>query len=148
MILFDLRDGEGVAAAYPILRPALAWLAAHRGDAFVEQRVDIDERAYAKYERPAMRPRERARLEAHRRYIDIHVPLSADEAIGWAPTKASSRVVREYDADTDIMFYGDDAHSIIHVRPGEAVVFFPEDTHAPNIGIGYHKKITIKIAVG
>ena len=33
------------------------------------------------------------------------------------------------------------------IRPGQFVIFFPEDAHAPNIGIGRHKKLCIKIAV-
>lgn len=33
-------------------------------------------------------PREERKLEAHRKYIDIQVPLTANETVGWRPLKA------------------------------------------------------------
>jgi beta-galactosidase beta subunit len=53
----------------------------------------------------------------------------------------------EYDGERDICFYGDSATIMLHVRVGQMAVFFPEDAHAPNIGIGTHRKLCIKIPV-
>lgn len=148
MILINLEDWKSTAEAYPRLRKALEWLVQRdRQGEFTVHREELSDGAYAKFERPAMRIRERAHLEVHRIYIDIHVPLSDDESIGWAPTRCCRRVLTEYDHAKDIAFYGDDAHSMIRVRVGDAAVFFPEDAHAPNIGVGYHKKITVKIPI-
>ncbi len=148
MILFDLADYEQTAQAYPQLRTALEWLTHRTKTEFNVHTEELDKGAYANFERNAMVPRERAHLEAHRRYIDIHVPLNNDEAFGWAPVRRCRRILTPYDPERDIEFYGDDAHSMMHVRVGEAVVFFPDDAHGPNIGIGFHKKICIKIPVG
>lgn len=147
MILFDLNDYERVAEAYPCLRPALEWLNTRTKGEFTVHRHELENGLYANFERPSMQQRERAHLEAHKKYIDIHVPLGSTETIGWAPVRTCRRVLSAYDDARDVMFFGDDAHSMLHVRPGEAAVFFPSDAHAPNIGIGFHKKITIKIPV-
>ncbi len=145
----------GGAAAYRGLKPqldaALDWLTEHFGDPFVENIVTIGKSGggeiYAKYETPALLPREKAALEAHRRYIDIHVPIKTTETIGWAPVGSLQHPRGEYDADRDVIFFGDAAHSLLHVKVGQLAIFFPDDAHAPNIGLGTHRKICIKIPV-
>ncbi len=105
---------------------------------------------YANVETPTLRTREDAPMEAHRRYIDINIPLDDSETIGWAPTDTLTHIVAPgYDAERDIAFYDDEAHTFLDVRPGECAIFFPEDAHAPNIGDPgkAHRKICVKIAV-
>ena len=53
----------------------------------------------------------------------------------------------KYDQEKDVEFYGDEPQSYISVYPGQCVIFFPEDAHAPNIGVGRHKKLCVKIAI-
>lgn len=152
MILSTLSQAQRYKGLLPQLDLALDWLAQHFGDPFVENTVVIGNigagDVYAKYEAPALRPREAARLEAHRRYIDIQVPLKTTETMGWAPVESLRHPSGEYDADRDVIFYGDAAHSLLHVKVGQFAIFFPEDAHAPNIGLGNHRKICIKIPVG
>lgn len=152
MILTTIANAGQYRGLSEALDMAIDWLGEHFGDPFVENIVTIGNSAsgevYAKYESPALLPREKAALEAHRRYIDIHVPMKATETIGWAPTDALQHPRGEYDADRDVVFYGDAAHSLLHVKVGQMAVFFPDDAHAPNIGLGNHRKICIKIPVG
>lgn len=132
------------------MRPEVAvWLGAIT-NGIVQGRYDIDAHDYANVESPVLRTREDAPLEAHRRYIDIHIPLDNTETIGWAPTDALTRIVTPgYNAERDIAFYEDKAQTFLDVQPGQCAVFFPEDAHAPNIGIPgkKHRKICVKIAV-
>ncbi len=127
---------------------AIKWLEEHYADEFVKGVKDIDSLAgiYVKSEEVAMVPREKASLEAHRRYIDIHVPLQGAETIGWADC-GKLKYSRGYDDDKDIEFFGDAAMTALHVAPGQIAVFFPDDAHAPNIGLGNHRKLCIKIPV-
>ena len=46
-----------------------------------------------------------------------------------------------------VEFFGDEPQCHITVRPGQFIIFFPEDAHAPNIGIGNHRKLCVKIAI-
>lgn len=100
-----------------------------------------------KCEEPALMPREKAALEAHKKFIDIHVPLKGPETIGWAPVSELKHVRVPYDCEKDIAFFGDSAQALVHVKPGQMAVMFPEDAHAPNIGLGNHRKLCIKIPV-
>ncbi len=132
------------------LRPEVtAWLGTITND-IAQERHDIDAYDYANVETPTLRAREDAPLEAHRRYIDIHIPLDGPETIGWAPTDALTHIATPgYNAERDFALYDDEAHTFFDVRPGQCAVFFPEDAHAPNIGVPgkAHRKICVKIAV-
>lgn len=151
MILSAIADLPRYAATRPeALGYAIEWLLGHAAGPFVKGETVVDTPAgqiVVKCEEPPMMPRERVSLETHRRFIDIHVPLKGVEGIGWAPLAALKHPRGEYDPDRDIRFFGDSAHSILHVHPGQAVIFFPEDAHAPNIGLGNHRKLCIKIPV-
>ena len=70
-----------------------------------------------------------ARIETHNRMIDIQIPLSCPETMGYTPRKNLPKA--EYNEEKDITFYGGEAEKYITVNPGEFVIFFPEDGHAP-----------------
>ena len=146
MILCTLENL--LQSQYPWLRPQVsAWLRTLTAD-IAEGRHELGG-DYANVETPTLRMCHEALLEAHRRYIDIHIPLDSAETIGWAPTEALGGITGQgYDAGRDITFYTDAPHTYIDVRPGQCAVFFPEDAHAPNIGEpAPHRKICVKIAV-
>lgn len=139
-----------IATQHSWMRPEVAaWLGAIAND-IAQGRHDIGAYDYANVESLALRAREDAPLEAHRRYIDIHIPLDGPETIGWAPTDTLTHIVAPgYNAEQDIAFYEDKAHTFLDVQPCQCAVFFPEDAHAPNIGIPgkTHRKICVKIAM-
>jgi len=92
--------------------------------------------------------REEAKIEAHRRYIDIQVPISGKEVMGVMPMAELKDITMQYDEEKDVMFYGDEITRWVTVEPGEFVVFFPEDGHAPLVECGEgHKKLVVKISV-
>ena len=84
---------------------------------------------------------DQARMETHNAMIDIQIPLSCPEVIGYIPRQYLSRA--EYDATKDITFYLDRPEQDITVHPGEFVIFFPEDGHAPCISPKKKKKKVI-----
>lgn len=91
MILCSLN--QLITTQHTWMRPEVAvWLGAIT-NGIVQGRHDIDAHDYANVESPVLRTREDAPLEAHRRYIDIHIPLDNTETIGWAPTDALTRIV-------------------------------------------------------
>jgi len=90
--------------------------------------------------------RSRARLEAHRRYIDIQLTLAGAERIGWRPLAACSRPEGAFDAQNDILFFADEPESWFAVPPETFAVFFPDDAHAPLAGEGELHKAVVKVA--
>lgn len=91
--------------------------------------------------------KEEAFIEVHRRYIDIQVPLSGDELMGYTPLCELPDA--EYNSDNDAALYpvGVPARDYFNVRKGEFVIFFPQDGHAPAITTEPLKKLVFKIAV-
>ena len=88
-----------------------------------------------------------ARMETHNQYIDIQIPVSGTEFMGWAARKNLKQVTDEYNVEKDICFYADEAAYTIKAQPSEFVIFFPEDGHQPGIGDGKWKKIIVKVKI-
>lgn len=87
-----------------------------------------------------------AKLEAHRRYIDIQMVLDGDEQMGWKPLVDCLNPVSEHDDTKDIRFFHDAPASWVAVPPDHFCIFFPEDAHAPLVGNGHIRKVIFKIA--
>lgn len=90
--------------------------------------------------------KERARLEAHRRYIDIQLVLEGDEQIGWKPLVDCHNPMSAHNEEKDIRFFHDAPASWIAVPPDHFCIFFPEDAHAPLVSSGMVRKIIFKVA--
>lgn len=87
--------------------------------------------------------KEEAQLETHDEYIDIHVPITNGEVMGY--TQRCDLPEAEYDAAVDMTLYDGAATDYITVKPDMFTLFFPEDGHAPGITPMELKKIIIKV---
>jgi YhcH/YjgK/YiaL family protein len=89
-----------------------------------------------------------AKLEAHRKYIDVHYIISGEELIGVKPL-INQAPFKEYDAEEDYALY-DDTCSFIKVSPMQFAVLFPGDLHKPCIKVeaaAKVKKVVMKVRV-
>lgn len=77
-----------------------------------------------------------ARLEAHRRFLDVQVVLEGLDTIGWAPLATCTEIDTPYDDVADIEFYRDPPVLTVPIPAGYFTVFFPDDAHAPLLGDG------------
>lgn len=88
-------------------------------------------------------------FEAHKKYIDVMLILEGQEEIGYLPMEQVDEVEKPYDESIDAQLTPvcTDA-SWIRAIPGDVIIFFPEDFHAPgaNCGEASHiKKIIMKV---
>ncbi len=75
---------------------------------------------------------EEATLEYHREMIDIQVPLSGNETYGYTPLCDIPEV--EFDTEKDFAVApGTPFQTSVTLKPGQMVIFFPQDGHAPCI---------------
>jgi YhcH/YjgK/YiaL family protein len=93
-----------------------------------------------------LKPAEGCLMEAHREWVDIQVAVDTPEQIGWAPTASCTHVAKPYTGDAE--FYSDAPQCFVPVLPGQFMILYPEDAHAPNIGSGRHRKYVVKVRVG
>ena len=111
-------------------------------------RHSIDgDRVYVSIDRGQGRGREGARLEAHRRYLDIQFTIEGQEEIGWKALADCATTSDAYDDARDIVFFSDRPDSWVSLPAGHFAIFFPDDTHAPLAGRGTLTKAIVKIAL-
>ena len=78
------------------------------------------------------RTKESAFIETHIEMVDIQIPISCAETYGYSPLCDLPEF--EYDAELDMTKYGDTKpQTYVTVKPGQFVIFFPQDGHAPCI---------------
>lgn len=147
-------------AQLPEFRAALAYVAeALTPGSSVRARIDsleeggthrqeLPDGAYAMEMAYRTKLRPEAFFESHRRYVDLQVVVSGGERME-AAGAAALAVVQPYDEAKDLIAYADtDEASVLRVRAGEAVVFWPEDAHMPSLAAGEPelvRKIVVKV---
>jgi len=148
MILDTLDQAERYLALHPLFARAFAFLrdtdlkALEPGIHAVQ-----DEQIFAIVEACSGRTRAEAKLECHRRYIDIQLVLEGVDEMGWKPLAECVDPVTEYDSARDIRFFKDAPASWIATPPGSFCLFFPDDAHAPLVSDALIRKVVVKIAV-
>jgi biofilm protein TabA len=148
MVLDVLSNGDRYGALHPLFERAFAFLASTDLHALPTGRHDIDGDAmFVILDRKDGRGRDGARLEAHRRYVDIQLTVSGDEEIGWMPLALCAAPEGAFDEAKDIAFFRDAPAAWLRVGSGSFAIFFPEDAHAPLAGRGALVKAIVKIAV-
>ena len=95
----------------------------------------------------AARPKTKddAKIETHNNFIDIQIPLTDTELMGYMPRTDLAEA--EYNAEKDVTFYPGHATDYLTVKPGMFAIFFPEDAHAPGVTEVELKKVIVKVRV-
>ncbi|MDR0954430.1 MAG: YhcH/YjgK/YiaL family protein [Rikenellaceae bacterium] len=148
MILDTLSQAPRYAALHPLFAQAIDFLM--RGDlaSLAPGKYPIDgDNLWATISEESLRRREDSLVEAHDRYIDIHLCLRGEETIGWRARSTCREVAEDRLAEQDIIFYQEPATQFITLHPGEFAVFFPDDGHQPLLGEGTVRKCILKIKV-
>lgn len=146
MILDRLTMADACFDVHPGLRAGFEFLRRSDLAALAPGRHEIDgARLYATVIRDKGKGPDGARLETHRRYIDIQFSVAGCDRIGWAPASACTRGTG-YAEEKDIEFFDDPIETWLYVPPGVFAVFFPRDAHAPMATAEDLHKVVVKIA--
>lgn len=91
-----------------------------------------------------------AKLEVHRKYFDIHVPISGDEVDGFIYDEENTKAnAATFDVEKDYVLFQNPKMSKISLKKGEFVIFYPPyGAHAPNKTEGAprkHRKLVVKV---
>lgn len=148
MILDLISNASRYESLHPGFAGALRWVAKTELHRLSVGRHEIDgQRLFALVNRDPGKGRQAARLESHRRYIDIQITLAGEEEIGYRPVAECSAPEVPFLPDNDIAFYAEPPETWLAVPPGRFAIFFPADAHAPLAGVGELHKIVVKVAV-
>ena len=148
MILDRLTCWQRYAALHAGFEAAFRSLAESRVTDLPAGRHNVDgDRLYLMINRESGRGREGARLESHRRYIDIQLTLAGPEEIGWLPLGDCGQPDQPFSAERDIAFYAARPQTWLAMPAGTFAIFYPDDAHAPLAGQGQLHKAVAKVAV-
>lgn len=146
MILDKLSNAELYVSVHPLFKKAFEFLTSNDLAQLPLGKIELDgaNLVVNVVEVDGKTP-ETARMETHNSFIDIQVPVSGVEVMGWKPTADLVEVTDPYNSEKDLTFYADKAYNMLDIHPLEFAVFFPEDGHQPGIAQGKLKKVIVKV---
>jgi YhcH/YjgK/YiaL family protein len=132
MILDRLKNAERYYPLNAGFAPACEYLRRTDFTTMTPGKHEIDgERLYVMVNKGLGRGRDGAKLEAHRRYIDIQYTIAGPDEIGWRPLQECRQIETPFDTQTDFGLFADRPEVWVAVPPGSFAIFFPDDAHAP-----------------
>ena len=149
MILDSLKNKAQYAALHPRFQQVFDFIDNNDVASLPCGRHDIDgDNIYVMVQEMDLRELSQARLELHRKYIDIQMLLSGpNEVFGWSEKKDCLTPEADFDEAKDVQFFTDTPQCFYSVGEGQFSILFPEDGHAPMLGEGHVKKCIFKIAL-
>lgn len=146
MVVDSLDNLMGYVSLHPRFKKAFDFLKQLDFKELNRGKIIVDEDMYINVDEVALRPAEGARYETHNQYIDIQIPLTANEVVGYIDRSLLGAPV-QVNEEKDYALYEAPFSTSIDLRVGNFAIFFPQDGHMPIIGEGMTKKIVMKIRV-
>jgi len=149
MILSTLSESGRIESLHPLLKPLFDYVKGHDFSAVPAGRIVLQgDDLFINVSDATLLAREQQKLEVHRAYIDVHIPLSGPETIGWRPLSSlEGPAEAPFDVENDFALYAAPATSYVDVQPGQFLLVYPEDAHAPVIGTGHLRKLIAKVRI-
>ena len=115
-------------------------------------RHDLDgDACFALVQTYETKPLEKAKFEAHRKYIDVQFIHSGRETILWAPLSTMKEETMAYSEEKDAALWKLTPETTpLHVSAGHFAILWPQDAHAPCIEWEKPEpvfKVVVKVAV-
>lgn len=148
MIVTTLDDCQRVECMHPLFHAFFDYVKSHDLLHTPCGRIEImGDRLFINNSCPECVDADAQVLEAHRDYIDIHVLLEGRERIGWRPLHLCTDQTKPYTEADDCALYADRPTAYADLLPGQLLIAFPEDAHAPVIGHGRIRKLIGKVRI-
>ncbi|EKX88341.1 YhcH/YjgK/YiaL family protein [Alloprevotella sp. oral taxon 473] len=149
MILAHLNDSDRYVSLHPLFKQLFDYVKAHDFTHVPAERIVLDgDRLFINVADVTLKSPEEQVLEVHRRYIDVHFPLSREEIMGWSSLSVlATESMQPFNEGDDFAVYAERAQSYLTIHPGEFAIVWPEDAHAPIIGQGALRKLIAKVCI-
>ncbi|HRC88524.1 MAG TPA: YhcH/YjgK/YiaL family protein, partial [Bacteroidales bacterium] len=132
MITDTIKNRNLYAAISPRIKAALDYLADTDFSGVEPGRYEIDgQNLYVMVQQYDTIPKEQAKWECHRNYIDIQFIVEGVEQIGFSNVE-NMKILVEYDPVKDIEILTGDGDYVTLDR-GSFGIFFPQDAHQPKV---------------
>lgn len=148
MIVSNLQHSGRIEPLHPLFKKVFDYVKAHDLLNTPCGRIELQgDDLFINNVNPECVEAEKQVLELHHKYIDIHILLEGEETIGWKAIEDCSNLTKLYDEEADCALYAEPASAYVKLLPGQFVIVWPEDPHAPVIGKGKIRKLIVKVKI-
>jgi YhcH/YjgK/YiaL family protein len=148
MILDSLKNSAKYDSLHPRFKAAFDYVKSTDFSKLEPGKIEIDgDNLFISFAAGKFKTPDEAKMETHNAYIDIQIPFTSVEIMGYIPAVDLKEPMDAYNPEKDITFFADKATSFARVVPGQFAIFFPEDGHQPGIGEGEFRKIIVKVKI-
>lgn len=146
MIVTNLAHTDRIESLHPLFKKLFDYVKSHDLLHTECGRIELQgDDLFINNVNPTCKKAEEQVLELHHDYIDVHILLEGKECIGWKAIEDLEEETQPYDAAGDCALYADRPTAWAELTPGQLVVVFPEDPHAPIVGEGKIRKLIAKV---
>lgn len=146
MIVSNLQNTQRVEKLHPLFKTLFDYVKTHDLLHTELGRIEIEgDRLFINNVNPECVSPDKQVLEVHHDYIDVHILLEGAERIGWKAIEDVTDVTKLYEKEGDCALYADVPTAFIDLLPGQFMIVYPEDPHAPVIGNGKIRKLIAKV---
>ena len=132
MVVDRLENIEKYASLNPLFAQAIEFLKSHDLNALEVGKTELKGKdLLVNVAQTKPKTKEDAKLETHKDFIDIQIPLSGTEIMGYTAAKDCMPEDAPYNAEKDITFFTGLAESYIEVKPGMFAIFFHKTDMLP-----------------
>lgn len=148
MIVSNLQNSNRVECMHPLFKTLFDYVKSHDLLHTELGRIVIDgDNLFINNVNPTCVTADEQKLELHRDYIDVHILLEGEETIGWKAIEDLKSEDKPYDKESECALYTDKPTAFVALTPGQFMITFPEDAHAPVIGKGKIRKLIAKVKI-
>ncbi|WP_242919637.1 YhcH/YjgK/YiaL family protein [Pontibacter liquoris] len=148
MILDKLANAGRYTCLHPLFEKAFAYLLQTDLAAAATGVHEIEgERLLAILSEATGLTEQEAKLEVHRKYIDIQYIVFGTDHMGWKDLAQCAAPNDPYQEERDAAFFPDKPMNWFDVPAGSFTIFYPDDAHAAMITTEKIRKVVLKIAV-
>lgn len=148
MIMDRLENAELYLPMHKRFAAAFAWLRSGKAAELADGEYELDgKKLFVSVHGSPGKGRQGAKLEAHRKYIDIQYVVSGTDEMGLKPVADCRDVELDYDDGHDCSLFRDAPANWITVPTGWFTIFYPDDGHAPLGASAPLKKAVVKVLI-
>ncbi len=146
MILTNINDCSRYESLHAQFKPLFDYIKTHNLLDMPLGRIELDgDNLFINNVELADIKAENQPLELHEAYIDVHLLLRGKERVGWLPINKINSYSQEYNSENDCALTKELPSTYMELAPGDIVIVYPEDAHAPAICDGTIRKIIGKV---
>lgn len=148
MIVSNLQNSQRIESLHPLFKTLFEYVKTHDLLHTELGRIEIDgDNLFINNVNPECVSRDKQVLELHHDYMDVHILLEGAESIGWKALEDLENEIKPYEQEGDCALYADAPTAWVDILPGQFVIVYPEDPHAPIVGKGKIRKLIAKVKV-